>query len=598
MRVSKSWRTLVASKRFDGLVYFALFAILLIQLIKLGDKPGLYFDAMYPDYIGVQYLFPQQYYVRSQAAEPWLCQIYHGNIGVWITLLSVLITGTTSILQHHIVYGIFAAACVGMLYSILTHRRVGVPKELAAAAVLVFTVWPCLWTVVITQYYMSLAGSLCVLGCARLYLSYLETPDHHTKLIAGWFLLGVSFYTYFCFLFFVPAFLVATWRVLPRHDWKATLDRLILCLISYLFGCAFYLIGYTQIALYKAGYSLQNLQKFLLFVVFYSLLLLMYELFRRRVSLRYGVLGAGLVVCAVWAVKVLPYLASNAESLQVMGAEPTSLVQKVAHIFNDFSYLISVLSTQRLILGYDIIAWDNQKIWLFWLVLTVVTFLMERISKRKSLPWKALFMVWGSYLLCCVAFGSRMQPQHYVPLTFVMVGLVACQMSSLYTSVTVLGKKAAARNARIVGVVFTAVLLLVSAVDSTRILQEIRVTGGNGRFTSQLTQLAYDALENAEQGEKELYLFPDWGFFTGFDYLTRNSIPFQGNLDEEVSGSYFADGGNLVLCCWEKEDVAQYEAFLHKVMGSQTGSIVTEEKYNPNGSLAFYKLTLSHDAEL
>lgn len=179
-----------------------------------------------------------------------------------------------------------------------------------------------------------------------------------------------------------------------------------------------------------------------------------------------------------------------------------------------------------------------------------------------------------------------------------MVGLVACQMSSLYTSVTVLGKKAAARNARIVGVVFTAVLLLVSAVDSTRILQEIRVTGGNGRFTSQLTQLAYDALENAEQGEKELYLFPDWGFFTGFDYLTRNSIPFQGNLDEEVSGSYFADGGNLVLCCWEKEDVAQYEAFLHKVMGSQTGSIVTEEKYNPNGSLAFYKLTLSHDAEL
>ena len=103
MRVSKSWRTLVASKRFDGLVYFALFAILLIQLIKLGDKPGLYFDAMYPDYIGVQYLFPQQYYVRSQAAEPWLCQIYHGNIGVWITLLSVLITGTTSILQHHIV---------------------------------------------------------------------------------------------------------------------------------------------------------------------------------------------------------------------------------------------------------------------------------------------------------------------------------------------------------------------------------------------------------------------------------------------------------------------------------------------------------------
>ena len=96
MRVSKSWRTLVASKRFDGLVYFALFAILLIQLIKLGDKPGLYFDAMYPDYIGVQYLFPQQYYVRSQAAEPWLCQIYHGNIGVWITLLSVLITGTTS----------------------------------------------------------------------------------------------------------------------------------------------------------------------------------------------------------------------------------------------------------------------------------------------------------------------------------------------------------------------------------------------------------------------------------------------------------------------------------------------------------------------
>lgn len=595
MQLSKNGRAFVASKQFDWLVYFAACAILLVRLIELGEKPGLYFDAILPDYMGVQYLFPQQYYAWYQAADPWLCQIYHGTTGIWITLLSVLITGTTSILQHHIVYGLLAGACVGMTYSVLTHRRVGVPKELAAVAVLVFTVWPCLWTVVITQYYMSLAGSLCVLGCARLYLSYLETPEQHAKLLACWFLLGLSFYTYFCFLFFVPALLVATWVVLPRQNRGAALNRMVLCLLSYMFGCGFYVVGYTQFALTQAGYSLQAGHKLLLFVFFYGIFLFLFWLFRRQKPVRYAVLAAALLAAVVWALVVLPYLAPKAESLQVMGSEPMTLLQKVVRVFRDFVSLISAQSIQGLILGYKVTAWDSTVFWRAWIVFLLVTLVLEVISHTRHLPWKVLVAVWASYLLCCVPIGGRMQPQHYVTLAFIFAAILACQFTSLYDSIVTLGKKAGAQKARCAGIVLAVVLLLASAVDSTRILEEIRITGGNGRYTSQLTQLAYDALADAGQGEDTLYLFPDWGFFTGFDYLTRNSIPFIKSTDEEIAAGYFADGGNLTLCCWEQEDVAQYEAFLDTVKGTAEGSVVTEEKRNPNGSVAFYKITLRHD---
>ena len=166
----------------DLAVCAGILLCVLIQIIRTGNLPGLYLDAINPDYIAVQMLFPREHQIHWMVARPWLCQVYHGCLTAVFAFLSILLTGTTSILQHHIVNGITASVCIIILYKFLVSKIIGVNRFLAAAVSFMMATMPSLLTITFTQYYIELPETLCILLSLAFYYKWVENSEKQNDL--------------------------------------------------------------------------------------------------------------------------------------------------------------------------------------------------------------------------------------------------------------------------------------------------------------------------------------------------------------------------------------------------------------------------------
>lgn len=116
--------------------------------------------------------------------------------------------------------------------------------------------------------------------------------------------------------------------------------------------------------------------------------------------------------------------------------------------------------------------------------------------------------------------------------------------------------------------------------------------GGARLYTSAMTSLAETAVSNKRLGMKEVYVFRDWGFFTGFDYLTMNKIPFLTAFDFRHITSYYKNGSEIVVCYWKKNDTSYYEREFAKISGGK-GTMVRKDWTDKNGQVAFYEIRLT-----
>ncbi|HBA48958.1 MAG TPA: hypothetical protein DCZ91_14415 [Lachnospiraceae bacterium] len=205
----------------------------------MGNLPGLYLDAVNPDYAAVQVLFPRENQEKWMVSWPWLTQIYHGNINILLTLAVVFVTRTTSVLQHHILYSVLCIACIILLYRLMTLREIGISKNIAAGVVLITAAMPSVLTLVITQYYMELFGTACILGGTIRFFQWKGNPEKRLWIIVSYLLFGLAFYSYFNFVFFLP-FLAAGTVLRLRKVERRQGGLLIQCGVCYLMGCSFY----------------------------------------------------------------------------------------------------------------------------------------------------------------------------------------------------------------------------------------------------------------------------------------------------------------------------------------------------------------------
>jgi hypothetical protein len=576
----------------NAALYAVIFAILLALVITLGNHPGLYFDAIFPDHIALQVLHPQEEQFRMQIAWPWLCQLYHGNVGVWLTALSVLITGTTSVLQHHIVYALVAACCVCLLYRVLTHEVLGVPRWWAAAVVVLLACWPSLLTIIITQFYMCLFGTACILWGTLLLFNWMKDKSRSRALWGSYLLFGLAFYSYFNFLFFLPALLIVTAYHLKREN-CLTFDRLVPPLIAYLAGCGFYVLGYSQRALDDAGVAITAPRRILLLAVFCLLLAGLFVAFVKKIRLRFPLLGLYAVGAVAWAVAVLPRMSAHLESLQVLGVTPTTFAGKLAKIVSDYGSILSGKYAEEMIYGQAVVTLPISPI-LVVAAVAAVTLVLEILAKQYDWRWKAAGGTMLLFFCCCVVFGSRMQPQHYVPILFVTAALLCLCLLSMVRSVgELLGGRKHASGVKVAALVLTVLAVAFNVFNQTQIIRQIHLTGGEGKWSGELTELAEDALAHQAAGEQELYLFDQWGFYAGFNYLTMNRVPFLAEVKEDVLARYYASGAKVIACYWEEKDEGKYRA-LFETVGKNGGTIEVTPRMDHNGQPQFYEMTLSN----
>ena len=583
---------IAASKKYDLVLFLSLIAIITLQLVKLGNYPGLYLDAINPDYISVQLLYPQALETKWQIAWPWLCQIYHGNNGIIITLLSVLITGSTGVLQYHVTYGIIAAVAVFLTSKILTHVIVGMPAVWAFTGSLLLISWPSVLTIIITQFYMCLFGTVCVLSGTLFFLEWTRDVTKLGRICLCYALFGVAFYSYFNFLFLLPSLIILTVIVLKKNNRLST-DCVVSPLMAYVLGCGLYIVGWSQIAVWRSGIEITDARMAELFFAIYALLTAVFMFFRLKIKGRMIVLGYFIAGAFIWLIKVIPALSESASGLGII--ENSSFWDKFASVISDYSSILTGHYAEKMILGGMSVSSFNAHVLLVFVAVVLVTMASELISKTFDAKWKIPVVAIAVYLCCGIPLGTRMQPQHYVPLVFVTyISLILClnrifvltRESNNVVLKCIYGLKVSILT------VLVGCLIFANLFNEARIISEIRETGGDGLWSSEMTSLADSAVSNREKGMKEVYVFQDWGFFTSFDYLTMNKIPFVTAINENLLARYYSEGSDIVACFWKETDSSSYADAFERISAGK-GSVVNKAWVDKNGRTEFYEIRLT-----
>lgn len=647
----------VKVKWFDLTVYCAVIVLVICPVIKLGDLPGLYLDAINPDYAAVQILFPREHQERWMVSWPWLTQIYHGNINILLTLAAVLMTGTTGVLQHHILYAAICVVCTVLLYRLLILREIGVSRYIAAGVVLITATLPSVFTLIITQYFIELFGTACILAGTIFYFRWKGEDGKKAYIIAGYFLFGIAFYSYFNLFFFLP-FLIAGTLLHLRKERAQQTGLLIQCGAYYLLGCSFYFIGYTDIFLSVVcdDTGWKNTLLFIFGFIMYGMLGGICRLSEKKRKLTFAVAGVCAVGMVYWMLTVLPAIGSYAESINAAG-ESAGIGERFRRIFFWLTTFLNGMGAEYGIYQ-DIVTAGSGVIWCIIVILGMALFWVE-CKEHKLLEYsvcKSGLGVVGSYLFCLLFFATRVHGQHFVPLIFMLMflsGLIVDELIRVWggksrktvspvimisTILVSIGLVFGIRNFYIdskleyytmmvgylvqdlkylilflllimtmiaLGGMFlrkretfcnllcfltAAAILGINLFNEFQIIRKIELTGGVHLFTEQINQLAAEALENEAEGIKEVYVFPEWGFLFGFNYLTVNQIEATSNAEPGHLQPYLEEGYRIVMCYWSKEEKEQYES-LFKALDARSRT-ANEIRYQRDGEEAFYIMSL------
>ncbi len=110
-----------------------------------------------------------------------------------------------------------------------------------------------------------------------------------------------------------------------------------------------------------------------------------------------------------------------------------------------------------------------------------------------------------------------------------------------------------------------AVILVVSMINSNLLDTNIKIVGGVDKYSSEINQLSKEALEENKMGEKVVYVFPEWGLYCGFNYLTMNQIPVLLEVDKQSLKNYLIEGYTIKLCTWEEQKILEYQKVLKDI---------------------------------
>lgn len=594
-----STMTAISGKKYDLVVFAAILAIITLQLIKLGNYPGIYFDAINPDYQAVQLLHPLNDQPRWSFSWPWLNQPYHGNNGIIITLLSVLVTGSTSVLQYHITYGIVAAIAVFLCYKILTNKVIGVSKLWAGLGSVILISWPSVLTIIITQSYICLFGSVCILGGVLTFLNWLDDVKGPGKLSICYFLFGLAFYSYFNFLFFLPPLLVCT-VISTRRYGSITFDDIVTPLLAYTLGCGIFIVGWSQKALLMSGVDMNDTgNKVKLFLAVYILLTIAFIAFFKRIKGRKLFLVYLIAGGAVWLIKIIPAFEEMSTKYAII--QNTTLMEKIDAVLRDYSSILTSRLAgrpdRRLFESVTIL---NSHVLLFFVIAVFVVSVAEFLRRNHNIMWKIPAAVILFYLCCCIEFGTRMMQHHYVPLLFITyLGFVLC-VQRLFQCIGEPGTTVCGQIADIKDVVLTIAivcLMTLNLFNEQKIINQIHDTGGDRFWASETTELANEAMRRRDKGIHEMILL-EWGFNFSFDYLTMNRIPhvvtFSINaINKPLITKYYKNGNDIVAYYWNKKNTSVYMNIL-KSISKGTGTLTYKEWTDRNGRLEFCEIRVSH----
>lgn len=185
--------------------WLAVLAVFWACVLRNADLPGVYMDAINPDYLVARWLNPSlanPVWVFPGPRLPLLGNLYHGTQTMWLGLLTYGVFGTNvfSVLASHALWGAAIVLLVGG-----TLRRAGSSVWLAWAVAAGLATDMAFLGAFRTQAFIILSGQAWMMAALYAALRSVRAgAGDRCWHVFGGICMGLAVYGYFVFLFFLP----------------------------------------------------------------------------------------------------------------------------------------------------------------------------------------------------------------------------------------------------------------------------------------------------------------------------------------------------------------------------------------------------------
>ena len=505
-----------------------------LSITRYIDLPGFYMDAVNPDYLAAYALnskLRNPVWAMPTALFPILGSLYHGVQNLYVDIPVLWFLGI-SVASVRIAQALFGSLIVSIFYCVLIKARVGrfisFLFSLALATEIAFI------AAFRTQFYIILSGDAWLLA-SLLCLLWREGPGFSTirKYLTSGVFFGLAVYSYFVFLFFLPAMYLLIARAEPGSQFRA--------IKFWTFG---FIVGMLT---YVAGY------------------------------LSFFVARGGIEPGIQWLKAAVTHLSPLSSKLTLAASIETTFSNWLLAMNNGGNELMIFGSTNATP-GLAVKTFA-----LFAGLAAALAFSLFVIARRhpNSVPG-LLALLPVSYFFLAAILGNRLWVHHFslmVPLLYLILAVLLNRVV-IHIPKTLVGR----------GIATTLGLSLIvcNLHQQNWFFAHLNSTGGVAKASNALSTLAEESLT---QSEPAAYFFPEWGFFMSFALLTGNKIPYELDVSPAILKKHIDKNEAVNILYWNAEDTSKYSAALEAA--GAIGAIRMRPFNQRDGKPAFYMLSMA-----
>lgn len=553
---------------FDIKVLGLISIIILYQIFRCQNLPGLYFDSVNPDFLAIEMLFPGENPVTPKFAQtgfPFLAQLYHGTFTVWLELFIVGIIGRTSLLTVRICNSIYVLLICLAIYLLL--KKVIFNRYILSLSMVVLVFSPQIFCFMRTQYHLKLPGTMLTFFSLYLLISMDKDDSSEKRTLLSGLAQGLAFYSYFVFLFFVPALCLIN-IYFTKKGKKCIWKNMFVWFCGFGTACTMYVAGYLDLIVTKSSLSQTNKKSIIFSAEFFLLLgciLLIYVLLKKHQSDKiYKRIVFVLLFFA--AIMIGMFILNYNRIIEILSPlfKATNFNEKSLNFFERVNWfrssalsILKNLSCEWLMMGKGVSKGGILYIILPLIlpVVTLITVLYNRQKEDVKRQVELLFISYElviSYCFCAFFFAHRMGIHHLTPIWFLIFLINIQEINILF----ILSLKKV--NTILIKTLIMCLLLL-NFVNCNLVCTNLEITKGERLYTNKINEIADEALKNKKDGIREVYVFPESGLGSNFIYLTMNQVKCR-SLNSQVLKDLVDDGYLIKVYFWTYENEEIYAA--------------------------------------
>lgn len=461
------------------------------------ELPGIYMDAVNPDYLVARWLNPDAQYIPAWVAPgndilgryPLLVGLQHGSLQLWLGAPLFWIFGM-SVAGLRLTHAMFALAVLVSWYAL--QRQSGVPRTWAAAFGMALALDPAFIFAFRDQCYITMTPvTLLLLAVIALFRARNSPGRAGTRwLAAGGLFAGLACWGYFVYVFFVPALLLTAVLLSGERPRRLSHPGRLLAFGGGLAaGMVPYAVGFLLLARHLGGF---------------------------REAVQYYLVAQ-------------PNLVGTGAGL--------TLGQHLTHAYDMvYSVMVNTWHHAMMFGNWEPTAETAYKLFL----LTGLPVLLWVLAEWRRCATLLLRVVTGlqvSFLCAAMVLGLRTNAHHYMPMLPLAYAGLAAGFAALRPSLSQWRKPAAVASATVI-----LILLTINSAGVYREIGYLKRTGGVGNFSDAINHLGNDLYAG---DHNRLLVLPDWGLFMPTAFLTRASMEMASHEDFELARRRLCEGRDV-----------------------------------------------------